>query len=313
MYRAVTRRAFGVLKRVSPSGRQCNNNVQRVDSRPWRGNATRWCSSGARDDFFDAVDSKTFTKFLSMQTVLEKDGKKVTLIPMQHIASEAFFNSVLEEVKKDEHYLILMEGVMDNDELRQHEKNTCMRVAVDPSARQHLSSQIENNSHFAQQEEEDLFEATYVPYTEAKQLGLVHQELYFKPRVVLSSPLKVHNSDVNRDKVMAIEDKDERDFFIVHGRTDHCGRVLRGLLEEDVSMYSDNPAAESIAVCWGHIHCEHLIDDLISRNWTVTRFGPSRNYGWSEELYNEVAVTWKATDHSFDTVMAQLKDEKPKE
>ncbi|KAJ9438855.1 hypothetical protein DIPPA_21467 [Diplonema papillatum] len=223
---------------------------------------------------------------------------------MQHIASSKFYDSVLEEVTQNKYYLVLMEGVLDSVDQLKQEDTAALRIASDDELRSHLIQKVADNAHYDPKDEEALFASSYVQYPPPAELNLVHQELYFKARLLCRTPLKAKNSDVTRDRILAIEDPVDQRFFITDGRSDHCAKVLRGFLDEPLQHYDDSPGGDTIAVCWGDEHCKHLLEDLLTRGFEVESEGPTRPYGWSEELYNDTAAKWQAAGKSFNPILA---------
>ena len=251
----------------------------------------RWCSKDSFDDdaldsMFASIDEQTYKNFFSMQTTLiNDDGRKVTVIPMQHIASTEFFDSVIEEIAKNNYYLALMEGVLDSAEQLKSQDDQCFQLATNCKLHETCSAEFAAKKHYTTDEESDMFSQYHIPYPPP--VELCHMELYFKPKLMLRSPLKIKNSDVTRDKILEIKDAKDREFFIINGRTDHCAKVLREYLAQPLQEYADCPGADSIAVCWGQLHCPLLIEDLKVRGFRVESTH-RRDYGWSEDLYTQV-------------------------
>eukprot|EP01061_Rhynchopus_euleeides_P001030 TRINITY_DN10737_c0_g1_i1.p1 TRINITY_DN10737_c0_g1~~TRINITY_DN10737_c0_g1_i1.p1 ORF type:complete len:345 (+),score=143.21 TRINITY_DN10737_c0_g1_i1:77-1036(+) len=270
-----------------------------------RSGVRAYCTKAA-DSLFDSVDKSTFVRFASQQTNLirREDGRKVAIIPMQHIASQAFYDSVLEEVTQSRYYLVLGEGVMRDTEELDTERQTCLNFATHATLREQLAERLASGSFHTAEEEQLLFEKSMVPYESAKALDLVHQELHFKPRLFLKAPLKYMNSDVTQQMVNAVEDPEERRFFVVHKRSEHCAKVLRAYLDEPLQEYPDAPGADTIAVCWGMGHSKDFIEDLLVRGFEIESEGPSRSYGWDEKLYNDVSSKFRLGGFSYDSVLS---------
>eukprot|EP01062_Namystynia_karyoxenos_P073277 TRINITY_DN7009_c0_g3_i1.p1 TRINITY_DN7009_c0_g3~~TRINITY_DN7009_c0_g3_i1.p1 ORF type:complete len:349 (+),score=129.54 TRINITY_DN7009_c0_g3_i1:77-1048(+) len=257
-------------------------------------------AASAADDgpgLFDSVDAQTYTSFVSKQLDLVRpaDGRRVSLFPMQHVASRAFYDGVLKELQRpDRFFLVLIEGIMDSVEAMQQEQDMATKLAQDEARRTKMLEWIEEGGHVTEGEAERLFSELCVPYPPPAELDLVHQELYFKPRLLCSVPLKVQNSDVLATKVAELTSDEDRARFLLHGRSEHCARVLRGHLEQELQEYPDCPGADSIAVCWGQAHCRLLADDLSARGFVAEEQGPRREYGWTEDLFNAVLSRWRA-------------------
>ena len=263
----------------------------------------RWCSAPTTDDLFAAVDDKTFKEFRSTQTTLvREDGRKVVIIPMQHVASEAFYREVVDVVSANSCYLVLLEGVLGSKEQLQEEQQLSMQLAQHAHMRQTIQDQLDDGTFHSEEEERALLEKTMVPYDHAKSLGLVHQELFFKPRLMVNCPLKCMNADVLQEQISKIEDADERNFFILHARTEHVGKVLRAYLDEPLQDYPDAPGADTIAVCWGASHCKMLEEDLLTRGFSVTD-KIDRTYGWDESLYNKVSQQFRLSGGDLHSVL----------
>eukprot|EP01063_Lacrimia_lanifica_P024601 TRINITY_DN32474_c0_g1_i1.p1 TRINITY_DN32474_c0_g1~~TRINITY_DN32474_c0_g1_i1.p1 ORF type:complete len:313 (+),score=165.17 TRINITY_DN32474_c0_g1_i1:45-983(+) len=272
----------------------------------------RWCSrssaaaseGSSSEGFFDSVDEQMFQSFKSTQVnlVRDADGRKVSIIPMQHVASKAFYKSVLKELATDKYFLVLTEGVVDDAEHLQKEDAMQVQIASDAGFRAELIEKVQANQHYTKQEEEGLYTQSGVPYPPPAALDLVNQELYFSPRLLYTVPLKVKNSDVTRERILSIEEEEERNFFVKHGRTDHCGKVLREYLAQPLQDYPDCPGADTIAVCWGLIHCQALVEDLLTRGFSVES-EETREFGWTEEFYNEVRNNWDKMGRSYDGII----------
>ena len=265
----------------------------------------RWCSKSADDDFFSCIDDKTFKHYHSKQVnlVRKSDGRRVALIPMSHLASPQFYDSVLAEIETNKYYLVLIEGVLDNLEALQREDQLALALATDADYREQMTQVVKENKQFTAEEEESLFEKTFMPYKEGKAAGLVHQELYFKSHLLVTAPLKMKNSDVTRETILKIEDAKEQEFFLLHKRSEHCGKVLREYLDQPLQEFEDCPGADTIAVCWGSAHCGDLADDLLTRGFEVESVGPTRDYGWPEDLYYEVAHNYETSSDRLMSVI----------
>eukprot|EP01060_Flectonema_neradi_P004134 TRINITY_DN12713_c0_g1_i1.p1 TRINITY_DN12713_c0_g1~~TRINITY_DN12713_c0_g1_i1.p1 ORF type:complete len:326 (+),score=58.70 TRINITY_DN12713_c0_g1_i1:60-980(+) len=267
---------------------------------PCYGQQLRWNSSSASsdnsfDDMFSSIDKHTYRDFNSVQTNLINDeGRRVSIIPMQHIASAEFYDSIVKEVARNNYYLCLIEGVLDSVQDLENQDQLCFRLATDEKFKDTCLAAI--NNQCTPEEESAMFKEYHMP-DPPKELNLKLMEVYFKPRLLLSSPLKVKNSDVLREKILEIKDPKDREFFVLNGRTDHCGKVLREYLNQPIQEYADCPGADSIAVCWGDAHCADLVDDLVVRGFRVEST-ERREYGWTEDLYAEVMKN--STNHTND-------------
>eukprot|EP00756_Hemistasia_phaeocysticola_P049381 Hpha_TRINITY_DN23845_c0_g1::TRINITY_DN23845_c0_g1_i1::g.109931::m.109931 len=248
---------------------------------------------------FDSIDAQTFKSFRSEQrNYVRDDGRRVSIIPMQHVASRAFYDSILEDLQRpDRHYLVLIEGIMDSPDAIRQESDLATKLAQDPAHREQMQQWVLKDEHIRPGEEERLMTDLCVSYPPPPELSLVVQELYFKPRLLCSVPLKVQNADVLASKIREITCETERARFVLHGRTEHCARVLREHLDSPLQHYPDCPGADSIAVCWGQAHCRLLGEDLEARGFVRdTKFEePEREYGWTEEMFNSTMANWRKT------------------
>eukprot|EP00755_Sulcionema_specki_P015335 Sspe_Gene.59080::Locus_32444_Transcript_1_1_Confidence_1.000_Length_1204::g.59080::m.59080 len=108
-----------------------------------------YCTQG--DDIFGALDRQLYPAFKSVQTDLVRSTPseglvdRVSIIPMQHIASPAFYNSILDVLyRKDRYFLVLIEGIVNSPDDLEAESRLAARLASDEALRQKTLAAVES-------------------------------------------------------------------------------------------------------------------------------------------------------------------------